>query len=170
VAKQKSRAVETRDAGFDALPNPKEWHGSFGENWWVAPEDWFVGPWQYYGGVWEPYAPGNWYWNGSGWMPNVYLPSHYWGDEKYYYYGGWWYNFPKYLQNEKAKLDAAHLSAVQAIDLQHKNRVDALDATAQAAQNMINAAQPIDAAIEATPWTNDIDNLVMGGFAGIGMS
>jgi len=54
--------------------------------------------------------------------------------------------------------------------LQHKNRVDALDATAQAAQNMINAAQPLDAAIEATPWTNDLDNLVMGGFAGVGMS
>lgn len=35
---------------------------------------------------------------------------------------------------------------------------------------MINAAQPLDAAVEATPWTNSIDNLVMGGFAGKGMS
>lgn len=96
------RAQETRDAGFDVLPNPSQWEGHFEPRlgWWVAPEEWFLGPWQWYGGVWEPYSPGNWYWNGAGWNPRVNLPWKYWGGEQFWYYRGWWYNYPPGLKQE----------------------------------------------------------------------
>lgn len=48
--------------------------------------------------------------------------------------------------------------------------MQAIDATAAAANNMIEQAYPLDAAVEATPWTTSIDNLAAATGAGYGMS